>query len=1560
MDKQDATPSVWPDATAIPDGVDGTGRLRLSVDLRPVIAPEESGLAFGDWPRLVPQLTFTIEASSDTKTWQTVPILVADSDFIENATIEASTRLWQSLFTTGLDASSGPHMNAFEIAARAWSDPDIGGGVPGEAMEAEDAAEETRFRAPDLRYSYTAVGDLVKAQVDYEIRWESAAAIMRQSPAATAMVTAALDGDPARLAQLNAAAAEPFDPVPPIHRWRVRASETFPTREHLQIMEARGEFAGAEAADLQGARKTSWDALRAPEESLAAALKGALPAEKADARAATFHAARVLGGLDKHYAPDKAGARAEVDEPPADPLADQVRRRLAGLQAHPTLRKFLRLILDVRIDADQLETACGRRGYLRVTAVGPAAPGIGSRKPTVTAFELHRTGTTASAFEPQTRVNSNLTSLSTLPLDRGVLRLTERGRFAVKSIDAVAAAQAFRSAAAATQESHDNGTRLEEIPTALPEIRSRGIMILDTGVHQAAEAEALREGELRQADPRVLFAEDLINGLRPAVVRPSDGKLFSPVARRVVYPLVYAAMGVPGFDPAGRPRVDVAHPYPDFAERDWGVVMPSARVIEEADDAGKPVVRLSHSEVLLTWSGEPMGIPSLNENGERLVELHATDLPVTCWIGPDATAKFPALRGGGRYKFMMLAVKPNGASVPLRQAQALVPQHALGAGTAVAATADASDEWFVYKFTERAQAPEILVPPGDRLIDLAAAKTPGESERTLVIRSNGHAPTRVERVLLAPATSLDRAEQLRQFDGPNFADRLKGVYRYVKVEQGGSFPPLLRRGQTAQDVKGGAAGRLFKLVPAPTTPARPHYVDPSTQYVGVQFRRGRDRPASYRTGDFTPAAFWNGDEPHADNVAPVFLQLRGTSARVGGTVKRGRRKLKTSGGELSAEELIVEIAEAEEVEFDLWCFGDPATWITQHRFLTRAVAPLLRVLLASPALLGALSGEQDPQPLTRDQVTAALRVLEHGETPDGDVAALIELLSTRAKALFATEHVPSLMARTSFKLVHAVQQPIHAPRFLYDGFRFVRVSDQSANPSFAEDGGDAGLRDEIGGTAAYAIGEIEFHRASTRELRFEAGWFDHGAPEAIVEVPGPDGARWVHRPPRRHVRPAIIAGIGRRDDREGADVINLETDDSGAPRRVRVLVDTGSLAADTIARRVAVRIVGESRFVDYFTADQGSFDRASATDRELWAALEADAPTSEKVATFWMLATARPPTLAVTAETIQRNIETRTFGTTTVANFRLLRRIWLGRQFFASGEGERVALLAMPQPSSGQSAPASIEAAVAARQISGWAAPYMTQWAGDPTLRSPGLNSDIPVAGAIQGEEEVRYDLELPPQSGAADPSSVTAYIFRPLFDGLRGEWYIDIGVDPQASYAAMLRLGLARYQPKALSGLELSPPIALEPFVAAAGWDVEAIRSPEAVEVKVSGAAYDQRAPAVLGLPLGDSQPVLVDLQATAHSPNLQFELVHRNNGLPVLDEGEPAAITLNGPTGGGAGRAVWQARLDIPEAARSAALRVVVTEVMVHANADAAHNPTSSGALIHIPSPFSVDIPV
>ena len=155
-------------------------------------------------------------------------------------------------------------------------------------------------------------------------------------------------------------------------------------------------------------------------------------------------------------------------------------------------------------------------------------------------------------------------------------------------------------------------------------------------------------------------------------------------------------------------------------------------------------------------------------------------------------------------------------------------------------------------------------------------------------------------------------------------------------------------------------------------------------------------------------------------------------------------------------------------------------------------------------------------------------------------------------------------------------------------------------------------------------------------------------------------------------------------------------------------------------------------------------------------------------------------------------------------------RVYLARPWFRTGADEQLAvvLASAEQPQTGR---ASV-------------------WGSDPIWFNAGpANQAVAlgledILGAI-GVDHVRGpDERLSPMAIAGLPAAAAASLagpggapvavigYRPEYSEDRRLWFVDVDIDPAAAHMPFVRLAVARFQPRSLPGLELSP-IALCPF---------------------------------------------------------------------------------------------------------------------------------------------------
>jgi hypothetical protein len=374
-------------------------------------------------------------------------------------------------------------------------------------------------------------------------------------------------------------------------------------------------------------------------------------------------------------------------------------------------------------------------------------------------------------------------------------------------------------------------------------------------------------------------------------------------------------------------------------------------------------------------------------------------------------------------------------------------------------------------------------------------------------------------------------------------------------------------------------------------------------------------------------------------------------------------------------------------------------------------------------------------------------------------------------------------------LVHAVQRPLVEPDLDL-------VTDDE--PQFA---GLSVLARGRGQTAAYLRGRLVFDLPSTAQVDLAAGWDDclddpdqtyadqdamvHPVRKQIltVAVPEPFGTPW-----QPEVAPLVepLDGKGAAfrsrgpegdspEDRRRQLLAAAAAAGLTAPQRRRLEAAAAQLEqlrahefGDTRYRRVSYQPVASTRFREYFDPAMPAAD-GTATGQPRTVDVLSSAPPA-KPAVLQVL-----PLLAYD--------QSRTDDVTSSRRQGLGLRVWLARPWFSSGAGEFLAVVC------DRGGPLTADSELS-REI--------TVITGDPVHGSP---LPLPLrAQSFRNPDLIRRDVPL-----AEGPTRDIA-AFAPIWDAGRQAWYCDLQFDTGEAYFPFVRLALARYQPFALPGCELSP----------------------------------------------------------------------------------------------------------------------------------------------------------
>lgn len=1261
---------------------------------------------------------------------------------------------------------------------------------------------------------------------------------------------------------------------------------------------------------------------------------------------------------------------------------EAVHEKYTGLRARPAMAKLLNMLLDVTVPDS---AALPERGFVRVSFVGdarlPDLPLVG--------YRLERRGDGgASAFRPATRDEANgkradqSAPQRALPLEDGMVQLRDR-RFRLSVTDVHSLINASRVKLGEHRAAQQGGADQRELSPRMMEERGRGIQLLDDG-----GLESLMANLAASAGTHTLFAEDLVIGYRAFVRRSVPGE----PAPRAWRPLMARSVSYPDVRRVYRARRGEAgpdwHPYSDAPEREHGYVRPMPRMQGAGADSG--AVAPSH---ICTWAGASLGLPAANPAGPS-TELSCEDSAAehlhigagVTYRHPDGAAyRMPALRLGSGYEFGLAPVYLHGGGPTLDQAA-----KALDRNSRLVLGSYGNDEPFTFRHPGDVQAPVVLLSPDDRLV--SGTPTPrNEHVERIVLRSGARENTvQVTRFLAPPRVDFGGAEQFGVFD--RLDHQPGGAFTGYRRDARGDFHSVespARKGD-------GAPEQLYVLAPgAAPRGAPPYFPDPLARNVSLAFERNEEIARGF-PDLLPPLAFWpvNAGDPHAGSQQADVLRLdfvRWQDAREGGRVSPdevGRRTAVT-----------LQIAPAEEVNLWLWCWPD-----LRQLFAARPqlIWPLARAIQLSETALAerwsALAGKAvvpasvDPvrEYGMEPQLYAKARGLELYFRGIARAAADTGAASERAALVRATEQLLFQMLPLNgvtgwrkLALVHAVDKPLAVPSIIGDALKPIRLV---AGVTMQERAAAGAPTDMIGGTTLFFTGAIAFHRASTGALRLEANWPNLDPAVAVVDIAPPGAARphYVDRPPRVDRILFDVRDIPRAHGANAEGSFDLLRDELGRYRELKAGSDTTGPSA-TAARRMSLRLVGTSRFVNDFASQTpeptpGALGKFEVESRRLRTGGPQPAPLPGEVFYEVILqATARPPVPVVSRiDWIAPEQRLRSGDSHLVVRKNFYPRLYLDNSYRVSGEDELFAVTFLPAgvleerayqagaeptvpdataaldgryadefarfgiaPDGSVTLPAEVCQPADASPLCGTVGPeslrMVTRWGADPTAAPMGRLEALMSPERFHGHVAAVAAVPMPVPDTSPDDKGVQpmvtvgALLYRPRLEAHTGRWYIDIGIDPGAAHAPFVRLSIARYQPLALKtpiDLRMSAPLLLDPFRVPAARTVEVRHAPgQPIAVSVYGVGYVRREP----YGVADAVRHLTDTPLQ----NMELMRVSQTEPPALLQayDSQGVALRRSAVRPVRAGPALhWREEFDVPEDPRGQRYALVIDEVDMH----------------------------
>jgi hypothetical protein len=1054
-------------------------------------------------------------------------------------------------------------------------------------------------------------------------------------------------------------------------------------------------------------------------------------------------------GVFSHVPPGAPVTRASLDD---DKVLD-FHQALSALNAYPGLLRLLGLVYDIELPLDFLvDTAGLTPGTLSVTGLdGAWSADMTTTVPeTATAYINAQIGSkriVARAPRALVEQGQPLTTLGLLSLDPT--------RYGLMQLDIDGAMhKAVMLADAVTQLAGESAPPHPEVfdpTTTLPSLRSggfslfadgRALTLLETAKRQKAFSD-FYEGT--GPSPGPLSTEDVTRAFRLDVWDSHTGTWHSLHRKRMSLEIGEPAIPLVFDDTEGFFQLAATQPAP-------------------AADGTRPNDHLYLHEAIARWSGWSLSADTI---GKHLTRAGDPDKAVPDPNNPDPenepvtpfklTAKntivpgtLPRLRFGTAYRFRVRTIDlaGNGLRADDPETHLLTPVFSLPRGDGVVP----------YLRFEPVVAPAVV------LRDERGLTGEGSSVDRLVIRtyntdlSLDATPadlTASDRHIAPPRTHLEIAERHGMFDdAAGGLNPSAAMWTLIKERDAGDFSQV-------------AVGtRSFPVDPDARVDVLPYLPDPLARAVAL-----RNLPG-------TPAA-------SVARVAPGGA----AAGAVGYTAVADARPLPHT-------VTIVEFGgrddwqEAKPFRLAL-SDGDAApTWDPSGRVLTISLPKSTTYVLS-------LSSCPDPDDLKYLGVwkwlkeyidLVAQQQLEREFFDEADKDRIAHVLALAEQGGHGMVTPPHLLT-----LVHAVQQPLGRPQFT----RLTAQLDPTASngletqpeatPTAATELDVLQGWRHLGDTAAWLIGAIKIHAASTAKVDIRAVWTDPVDDPMRDKKPGEQS---FSAPVDIVPLPAVEEGYLRSDDggriigyyNAGHDLVCCAPQGASLGELASGVVLEADAApchriGDSHHHVVSYTAVSTSRYRDYFPAKDGAADR--------------DFTRSSDAVVVHVPASARPvaPQVRYVVPTFGWEREARADQVRSVRLGGGL-RVYLDRPWYSSGAGELLGAALAPDEAIDRET---------------WK-PFITQWGQDPIWESAALNAFPAVwnfPDAVASELNLPLDALIP---GTSLQRRIGVAGHEVHFDEGRGQWYCDLTVDTRsATYAPFVRLALVRYQPHALLEAKLS-----------------------------------------------------------------------------------------------------------------------------------------------------------
>ncbi len=1165
------------------------------------------------------------------------------------------------------------------------------------------------------------------------------------------------------------------------------------------------------------------------------------------------------------------------------------RRKYGAVQSYPTLAKFLSMIVDLEIPLEDILNAShagddGIRSYGAVAVIAGESQANAALPPPEqmlwTAY-VHRKGSAALPpyfgpcleHEAAARVPDEGAAIKEGVLNLSVERPTGGPRFQLNSFDVTGQLHGLLATRQEVARREQAGLGPGLIDTALTDLRSRGIELIDKDAKEEhirlAQKDRVRfVANGNAADVRLDDAKSLMLGFRIDVALCDRGGRWRDPSRwrtLMAKDLRFRATLQNGsLEYRDIPEEYLRSVEIDLARaRDEGhtrlMVGTTTVQKEEASDpveippdppsppAEIKTETVAHEQVF-AWHGQSLAVVAPSEEAPRtpadaidnriVVPVPSQDLAVDLEFDTPAEARHgetdrrPApLREGRSYMFGARLCLVNGCGLRFEEARSryVNPEEELVLGQSPTTP-------FLYLRSERIQAPDVMLPWNSVIVRRPPEEWPGETIDVMVVRSGSKSTRSSERVLIPPRVPFDLAEQGGVFDAARTDNRPAGAFSHngfaaLLDPETGTFP-VARKGKwefpaiqdpsdtspVTQRPTETSRGSVFVLAAPKRRPKAEFYPDPMARRIIAKFCRVEDGlsfPAPGFGSESRAVEFWAAGKESRD-AAPILLTLRrgsvGDLAKLGGWFDDSEKRVRLERYDEDSSATLNRLS----------VVLRPAEVVDLEIWSVADGGRLLDSHKVCAQFRKILAGFQASQSRLMEQG------LGNAVFPQDAIRAInttFDALTGRDAAIAMDDaqsryRVNGLQSVKRVRLIHAVDKPLSAPAFVW------------RTP------GNLGSL-QLHPVTIVVAGENASMAGSRRSWSRYVEDHAHLPQQSWPSAPGGTTTFFVghlnaHRKSTGKLRcEARWREFGAESEHFNAkqgrwfhdpyhQYARLFQIEAIAPD-FQPADDIDLLHEDGEARSVRALshafVNGKARQLTLMLAATSRFTSFFPGGDSGGKDFERTSPDFDKSkASIWIDATIRPAPPAV--DRVVPVFNWKTTSTSRRKKFTFVRetllRVYLKRPWHSSGQGEMLALIGWPSnlaDSGGQPL-----GDICGLDATGRMRSFITRWGADP-IRISGQLTDLVSANDIGNYQTTRSDLLLtlapdPADAGEADDPSpasarVSVFAYQPALDPKEGLWTADLRIDHGPSYFPFVQLGLARYQEHAVKDMELSSPTA-------------------------------------------------------------------------------------------------------------------------------------------------------